>query len=109
MVSNVKGPTSTVVTPLDQRSIKVGKADTADSVAAAAGQQADVVTLTDLAARLQTLTQAVADLPAVDREKVASFRAAIEDGSYAIDSRAVAEKLTQFEALLSGSPKTTQG
>ena len=56
--------------------------------------------MTDLAARLRRLTASVDKLPVVDQAKVAELREAIENGSYAIDERAIAEKLSAFESLI---------
>ena len=78
----------------------VGGTARPDSPASAA---TDVVTLTDLAARLQRLTEAVAQVPVVDQAKVEALRAEIENGQYRIDERAVADKLSALEAMLDGT------
>lgn len=103
MVSEVKGPGSRTVTPLDPAPRKVGGTPAPGAGQASGGT--DVVTLTDLAARLQRLVASVDQLPVVDQAKVAELREAIEGGSYTIDERAIAEKLSAFEALLSGAGK----
>lgn len=100
MVSEVNGPGIGAVNALDQRGSKIDKAGTTDAAAALNGKGADVVTLTDLAARLQQLTQSVAELPVADQQKVEAFRSSIEDGSYRIDPEAIAEKLSAIESLL---------
>ncbi len=41
-------------------------------------------------------------MPAVDAKRVEQFRQALADGSYQIDTEAVADKLANFEAMLSG-------
>jgi negative regulator of flagellin synthesis FlgM len=41
-------------------------------------------------------------VPAVDGKRVEQFRQAIADGSYQVDADAVADKLANFEAMLSG-------
>ena len=53
-----------------------------------------------LCARLQALSSKLDQLPEVDRQRVAELRQQVADGSYVVDPRAVAEKLTEFEALL---------
>lgn len=103
MVSEIKGPGPTSVTPLDPAPRKVG--DTAAPAPGRASGGTDVVTLTDLAARLQRLVASVDQLPVVDQAKVAELREAIESGSYAIDERAIAEKLSAFEALIGSGEK----
>lgn len=65
----------------------------------------EVVTLTDLASRLQRLTEAVANVPVVDQAKVHALRDALESGQYRISERDVADKLTALEALLDGASK----
>ena len=100
MVSEVNGRGIGGVTPLDTRGTKISGSRATDAASAARGQAAEVVTLTDLAARLQALTQSVRDLPVADRERIEQFRDAVADGSYEIDSSAVAEKLSAFEAML---------
>jgi negative regulator of flagellin synthesis FlgM len=72
---------------------------------AAAGNQ-DVVELTGLGSRLQELTQAVADLPEVDKARVARARQALGDGSYQVEPEAVADKLLAMENLLGSARKS---
>lgn len=100
MVSEINSSTSGVVTALDSRTTKIDKPAPPAPTNAPAGS--DVVTLTDLGSRLQSLTQSVADVPAVDSKRVEQFRQAIADGSYQVDADAVADKLANFEAMLSG-------
>ncbi len=100
MVSEVNGSTSGVVTALDSRVAKIDKPPQTAPASAPGGSE--VVTLTDLGSRLQALTQSVADVPAVDAKRVEQFRQALADGSYQIDTDAVADKLANFEAMLSG-------
>ena len=57
MVSEVNGPRTSAVTGLDQRGTKIGETRATDAATATRGQGAEVVTLTDLAARLQALTR----------------------------------------------------
>jgi negative regulator of flagellin synthesis FlgM len=100
MVSEINPSTAGAVTALDSRTAKVDKPQTAAPASAPGGSE--VVTLTDLGGRLQQLTQSVADVPAVDGKRVEQFRQAIADGSYQVDADAVADKLANFEAMLSG-------
>jgi negative regulator of flagellin synthesis FlgM len=103
MVSEINSSSSSVVTALDNRAAKVEKP--AVTPAPVATPRSEVVTLTDLGNRLQALTQSVADVPAVDSQRVEFFRQAIADGSYQVDADAVAEKLANFEALLTNVPQ----
>ncbi len=106
MVSEVNGSnSSSVVTALEQRALKVDKTAAPTGAQGPFQQSADVVKLTDLASRLQELTQAVAEIPEIDRERVNTFREAIANGAYQVDAKAVADKLVGFESVLSGAPK----
>jgi len=63
------------------------------------------VQITGTARQLASLEQAVRDLPAVNDTKVAQISAAIEQGTYTVDARDIANKLVQMEkALAHGSP-----
>jgi len=100
MVSEVNGLGVGALPALDQRGTKIDGSRATDAAQAVRGKGAEVVTLTDLAARLQELTQSVANIPVADREKIEQFRQSVADGSYEIDPDAVAEKLTAMEAML---------
>ncbi len=63
------------------------------------------VHITDSASQLATLEQAVRSLPAVDPIRVAQFRAAIEQGSYAVQSRHIADQLMRLEQALGQLPE----
>ena len=100
MVSDVNGPRLGQVSPLDTRNTKVDKASEVSSASATGGAANDVVTLTDLASKLQSLVQSVSDVPVTDQEKIAHFRQQLADGTYQVDPEAVAEKFTAIESLL---------
>ena len=76
-----------------------------DDAGAAPSVKTEVVTLTDLSARLRELTEAIEKAPEVDQAKVQALRAQIEAGTYAIDERQVAEKFSAFEALMSATSR----
>lgn len=99
MVSEINPSTSGVVTPLEPRTAKIDEPRSA--AGASAPGASEVVTLTDLGSRLRALTELVANVPAVDGQRVERFRQAIADGSYRVDVAAVADKLVNFEAMLS--------
>ena len=60
----------------------------------------DTVSLTDSAAMLVKMEKAVNDAPVVDTQRVEDIRKAIANGSFAIDTNRVAEKLLSFESRL---------
>ena len=98
MVSNIKGPGAAAPHTIDGPSRQSGRAAGVGTPPQAGAS--DVVTLTDLAARLQKLTDAVRDLPVVDQTRVSAFKDALTNGDYAIDEQAIADKLSAFEAEL---------
>jgi negative regulator of flagellin synthesis FlgM len=60
--------------------------------------------ITGTARQMASLEQAVRDLPAVNDTKVAQISAAIEQGTYKVDSRDIANKLIQLEQSLEDVP-----
>jgi negative regulator of flagellin synthesis FlgM len=67
---------------------------------ASTAARGDVVTLTDLSARLQRLSDSVRDLPVVDQARVAELRDQLESGRYQVEDREVADKVAAFETQL---------
>ena len=100
MVSEINGPGHPTVQGLRNKATATpeGRADAKPGTAA---DSSDVVSLTDVAARLQELTAAVRELPVVDQERVEHFRASIASGEYRVDDAQVADKLTELESMLS--------
>jgi len=68
------------------------------SATAASSPVGDTVQLTDAARELSRLEAQVRAAPEVDSRRVEQLRAAIQDGSYKIDTDAVATGLLKFEA-----------
>ena len=65
--------------------------------AGVASQTGDHVTLTTSARSLQKLSEAIAQAPMVNADKVASVKQAVNGGTYQVDSGRVTDKLLQFE------------
>lgn len=61
------------------------------------------VHITDSASLLAGLAQQLRNVPAVDELRVAQFRTAIENGSYAVQPQHVADQLMQIEYSLAQS------
>jgi negative regulator of flagellin synthesis FlgM len=82
-----------------------GAQNTADS-----GNNAENVQITGTARQLASLEQAVRDLPAVNDAKVAQISNSIAQGTYTINSRHIADQLTQMDQELSRlpDPKSTE-
>lgn len=64
---------------------------------AVAPQTSDQLTLTSSARSLQKLSDAVAQTPVVNSDKVASVKQALANGTYQVNASSVADKLLQFE------------
>jgi negative regulator of flagellin synthesis FlgM len=62
------------------------------------------VQITGTARQMATLEQAVRDLPAVNSAKVAQISSAIEQGTYSINSRHIADQLIRMEKALEDLP-----
>ena len=60
----------------------------------------DTVSISDNAAQLGKLGNAVDTAPVVDMQRVEQVRQAISDGTYEVDATKVADKLMQFESIL---------
>ena len=75
----------------------VGLASGPAADSAAAGSD---VHITDSASLLAGLAQHLSALPAVDSARVATFQAAIDNGSYTVQPDVIATNLMQFEHAL---------
>ncbi len=62
-----------------------------------------MVTLTDLASRLQGLTRSIDNVPVVDAQRVDGYRRTVSDGSYQVEPEVVAEKLISYENALAAA------
>jgi negative regulator of flagellin synthesis FlgM len=72
------------------------------SAAGANNSNGSNVEITGAARQLARLEQAVHDAPAVNDSKVAQISNAIEQGTYSINSRHIANQLVQMEKALKG-------
>jgi negative regulator of flagellin synthesis FlgM len=62
------------------------------------------VQITGTARNLASLEQAVRDLPAVNDSRVAQISSAIEQGTYSVNSRHIADQLMKMEKALGNLP-----
>lgn len=67
----------------------------------ASDKGADKVTLTQNLSQIAELEQQAKNSAPDNSEKIASLKAAIQDGSYQVNAQSVAEKFLQSERLLS--------
>jgi negative regulator of flagellin synthesis FlgM len=63
------------------------------------------VQITDSAAQLAALMQTLRSQPAVDEARVGQLRSAIEQGSYSVQPRLIADRLIQLEQALAPLPQ----
>ncbi len=86
----------------DTGASRKSSSDTAVSgdAAQSAVPTSDTVELTTSAKLLERLEKTLSSLPAVDANRVAEIKAAIENGEYEIDADAVADAMIRFERSL---------
>lgn len=100
-INNIKPPFQGGVSATRNVSIEEKRSDaTASQVKSGGDAATDKISLTATATQLQSLQQEIAALPVVDEQKVAALRAAIEDGSYQVDSQKLARNMIDFEGNL---------
>ncbi|GEM_PF-542361 len=63
-------------------------------------ESGDQITLTSMARRLSVLNQTASEQPAIDHERVAALRQAIQDGSYQVNADKIADSLMTLDATL---------
>ena len=101
-INNIKPPTQGGIN--STRNVNVEdkqRIETASNQVKSSGDSStDKISLTTTPTQLQSLQQEIAALPVVDEQKVAALRAAIEDGSYQVDSQKLARNMIDFEGNL---------
>ena len=60
----------------------------------------DKVSLTDTATQLQSVQQTLADASVVNSDRVSELKAAVADGSYAVEATELAQNIIDFESKL---------
>ena len=73
--------------------------------ASAGKSAADQVVLSDTSSIIKALEEEILRVPAVDLQRIESIRKALDEGTYQIDDRRVADKLVQLERLLHAGGK----
>lgn len=77
-----------------------GSPDDSKRAAQTSAAANDTVELTSSAKLLERLDKTLASMPAVDTDRVAAVKAAIENGDYQIDADAIADAMLRFELSL---------
>lgn len=100
-INNIKPPVQGGLNATRNVNVEDKRSDATPSQVKSDGDTSlDKISLTATATQLQSLQQEIAALPVVDEQKVAALRAAIEDGSYQIDSQKLARNMIDFEGNL---------
>ncbi len=108
MVSNINGSSNGATTGIDRanagRRNDAANSPSGGNAPAAAGSEPsnEQVTLTDLSTRLSRLRESLDNVPEVNQAKVAALREQIQNGTYTVDAREVASRMTSLENLLGG-------
>ncbi|MBI3560105.1 MAG: flagellar biosynthesis anti-sigma factor FlgM [Gammaproteobacteria bacterium] len=104
MANDINGINSGRTPQADEKQIQTLRRESASNTpsrstanrSASPGQ--DKVSLTDMAARLKSLEQKLAEQPDVDQARVDKVRTAMAKGEYRVDPERVADKMMNFES-----------
>ena len=84
----------------DLTTVPVNAASRAAAPYAGVNAVTDRLSLTDIAAQIQSLVRALDRAPVVDLARVSSVRESLANGTYQIDPFRIADKLIAFERML---------
>ena len=94
-INNIKPPSQAEYSSLRNIGERKETAETSPSTTTSSpNTESDKVSLSDT---LSQVEKSLADVPTVNLAKVDSIKAAIEDGSYQVDSQQLARKMIDFE------------
>lgn len=93
-------PPSKVPGSADDAKLKQTVEKPAEQQESGKSSTSDTVSLSDNAVQLGKLENSVVSTPVVDAKRVEQVKLAIQDGSYEVDPKKVADKLMQFESIL---------
>lgn len=94
-IATLVTPNSGQQAPVDNQGNGSGKTASEQS-----GAASDRVSLTGEAQKLKELETELASQPVVDSQRVNAVRAAVEDGSFAVNPERIAEKMISLEQAL---------
>ena len=94
-ISPLNGPDQLRAT----RAIAAMRATSPSAMPSAAVRQSDSIEISDAARSLASTRKAVADTPEIRADRVAELKAAIANGTYSVDSRALARGLIRARAV----------
>lgn len=97
-INNIKPPSQTEYNPTRNVGERKESAETSPSVTTTGpNTESDKVSLSDT---LSQVEKSLADVPTVNQAKVDSIKAAIDNGTYQVDSQQLARKMIDFEGNL---------
>jgi len=96
---DIKNLTTGILPSRSNDQLKSPTKEIDERVNTATPNSTDKVTLTDFLSQVRDLETKSQDVNIDNSTKIAALKAAINDGSYQIDSTKIAEKLIQTEAL----------
>lgn len=109
MVNEIKGSAiDAVVQNLSnaQRSDKLQQDLAKTNSSESASGESSEVTLTNTAGKLQALEAEIQQQPVVDTQRVQAIKQSIFDGTFNLDNTSTANKMAEFENLLSSEPSS---
>jgi len=98
-ISQVNAQSANVRAAMAMAALRSNASASAASASPAASRQADSVTLSDAARAMANASKVVGEASDVREDKVAAIKAAIANGSYSVDSRALARSMVKRGAL----------
>jgi negative regulator of flagellin synthesis FlgM len=96
---DIKNLTTNVAANRSNEAIKPQAKGTENNQTSPSNHETDRVTLTDVLSQARALETKSKNISIDNSEKVAAIKAAVNNGTYQIDSKRIAEKLIQTEAL----------
>lgn len=101
MSIDINGITSAKVSaPTDDSKLKQQVEQQTSNPDTAKSSTADTVSLSDNAVQLGKIDNSAITAPVVDAQRVEQVKQAISDGTYKVDAEKIADKLMQFESIL---------
>ncbi len=101
MSIDINGISSTKVhVPPDESQVKPAVEQQAVNTETGKSSTADTVNISDNAAQLGKMGNAIDTSPVIDIKRVEQVKQAISNGTYEVDATKIADKLMQFENIL---------
>lgn len=101
MSIDINGISSTKMpAPTDDSKLKQNVEPQTSNTESGKSSTADTVSLSENAVQLGKIDNSVINAPVVDTQRVEQVKQAISDGTYKVDAEKVADKLMQFESIL---------